>query len=113
MINKNYRDSALEKYGHQCELCGHTMVEVHHIDYQEHQQFEDLLRHQLKYDAMEFSRTMEKAKQAGYDIFDSGSRQLSKNDDTKNLSVLCANCHGLCHLIDYGKKLLKALKQRR
>jgi hypothetical protein len=114
MINKSYRQSALVTYGESCELCGHrTSLEVHHIDYKEHQEIEDLLRYQLKYDTMTFRETMDEAKKLGYDVFNSGDKQLSKNDDTKNLSVLCGNCHSLCHLIDYGKNLLKALKSRR
>lgn len=114
MINKNYRESALKTYGETCELCGHrTSLEVHHIDYKEHQELEDTLRHQVKFDTMAFSKTMTEAKKLGYDAFNSDAKQLSKNDDTKNLSVLCGNCHSLCHLIDYGKNLLKALKSRR
>lgn len=114
MINKNYRDVALTVYGNSCELCGLRMsLEVHHIDYKEHQQFEDLLRHQLKYDTMGFSKTMTEAKKLGYDIFDSNSRQLTKNDDPKNLSVLCSNCHWLCHAVDYGKSLLKVIPPRK
>lgn len=114
VINKNYRDVALTVYGKSCELCGHRIsLEVHHIDYKEHQQFEDTLRYQLKYDTMAFSKTMAEAKKSGYDIFNSNDKQLSKNDDSENLSVLCGNCHSLCHIIDYGKNLLNAIPPRK
>jgi predicted restriction endonuclease len=49
MINKYYRKAALEKYGEACEICGHrTSLEVHHIDYQEHQAVEDELKKSQK-----------------------------------------------------------------
>jgi hypothetical protein len=52
------------------------------------------------------------AKDSGYDLYDVVARQLSKNDDTKNTSVLCGNCHSLVHTMDVGKKLLKVIKER-
>jgi hypothetical protein len=111
MIDKNYRKSALRTYGEACEICGHrTSLEVHHIDYQEHQEIEDELKRLYKTDGMEFSKLMEQAKTQGYDEFKDG--QLHKNDDTANTSVLCGNCHSFLHLVDYGKKLLNAIKPR-
>lgn len=111
MINKQYREAAIEEYGHQCEICGYTaIVEVHHIDYQEHQEIENKIR-KSKYS--ELPQLLVQAKNMGYDEWDSRARQLSKNDSTINTSVLCGNCHGYVHLIDMGKALLKALSTRR
>lgn len=115
MINKEYRKAALRTYGESCELCGHrTSLEVHHIDYQEHQKMENELRTMVKLNAdnRDYLNQLEEAKKQGYDYFDKKISQLSKNDDTVNTSVLCGNCHSLCHLIDYGKNILKALKPR-
>jgi hypothetical protein len=113
MIDKNYRKSALKTYGESCELCGHrTSLEVHHIDYQEHQAMEDELRKAKRADG-NLTALVLKAKEQGYDEYYHTIGQLSKNDSTLNTSVLCGNCHSLCHLVDYGKKLLKALKARR
>jgi hypothetical protein len=110
MIDKNYRRSALRVYGEACEICGHrSSLEVHHIDYNEHQAIEDELRQAAKY-KYDLEPYLKKAKNNGYDEFKNNS--LSKNDDTENTSVLCGNCHSLCHLIDYGKNILRALKPR-
>lgn len=113
MINKNYREAALKTYGESCELCGHrTSLEVHHIDYLEHQVMENKIRLSIKQNATNQTEQLkQQARQLGYDEFFDG--QLAKNDSTLNLSVLCGNCHSQCHLIDYGKNLLKALKSRR
>ena len=103
MINKHYRESALETYGEVCEICGHkTSLEVHHIDYQEQWEMEKKVR--------DNNSLVSEAKKLGYLEFK--RNQLSKNDSTKNLAVLCGNCHGLMHTLDVGKKLLKALKER-
>lgn len=112
MINKEYRKSALDTYGEACELCGHrTSLEVHHINYQEHQTFEDNIR-KGKSDSLR-EVAIKAAKEVGFDYWDEKTKQLTKDDSTKNLSVLCGNCHSLCHLIDYGMKIKKALKERR
>jgi predicted HNH restriction endonuclease len=111
VIDKNYRKSALRTYGEACEICGHrTSLEIHHIDYQEHQKIENKLKDLYRMDGMGFSKLMEEAKKQGYDEFRNG--QLSKNDDTGNLAVLCGNCHSFLHLVDYGKLLLNAIKPR-
>jgi ribosomal protein L44E len=116
VINKEYRKAALTKYGEQCELCGHrTSLEVHHIDYQEHQAMEDNLRNMnrdMNKDGKVYLNLLNQAKYSGYDMFDTKTNQLTKNDDTRNTSVLCGNCHSLIHLMDVGKLLLKALKPR-
>ena len=114
MIDKFYRKSALRIYGEACEICGHRQtLEIHHIDYQEHQEVENHLRQVAKSVNKDYIiGEMAKAKEQGYDIFDSRIGQLSKNDDTGNLSVLCGNCHSFLHLVDYGKLLLNAIKPR-
>jgi hypothetical protein len=111
MIDKNYRKSALRTYGEACEICGHrTSLEVHHIDYQEHQEKENNLKIADKMKSPLIETLLKSAKDNGYDEFKDG--QLSKNDDTANTSVLCGNCHSFLHLVDYGKKLLNAIKPR-
>jgi hypothetical protein len=111
MIDKHYRESALKTYGEACEICGHrTSLEVHHIDYQEHQVMENNLRTADKMKSTLIETLLKSAKDKGYDGFKDG--QLSKNDDTENTSVLCGNCHSFLHLVDYGKLLLKAIKPR-
>jgi predicted HNH restriction endonuclease len=104
MINKHYRESALKTYGETCEICGHkTALEVHHIDYQEQWDAEKKIR--------KGEITLDEVKQLGYLAF--FNNQLAKNDSTKNLAVLCGNCHSLIHTLDSGKKLLKAIKERK
>ena len=113
MIDKHYRESALKTYGEACETCGHrTSLEVHHIDYQEHQAMENELRRALLTSATSFNSLIIDAKMRGYDSFNIKLGQLTKNDDTGNTSVLCGNCHSFLHLVDYGKLLLKAIKPR-
>jgi len=106
----NYRDAGLLTYGHNCEICAHSAVEVHHIDYQEHQQVEDMLRYLWK-NGQDYSKELAEAQAKGYLTFKNG--QLAKDDRTTNTSVLCGNCHNLVHRIDVGKKLLKALQPRK
>jgi hypothetical protein len=113
MIDKNYRKSALRTYGEACEICGHrTSLEVHHIDYQEHQAAEDVLRGFVKSGKDIPESILDGFFKAGYDEFNTSIGQLSKNDSTENTSVLCGNCHSFLHLVDYGKKLLNAIKPR-
>jgi predicted HNH restriction endonuclease len=112
MINKKYRDSALETYGHACEICGHRVsLEVHHINYQAQHQMEDTLRHYFKHDKTEFNKLLKEAIEQGFVEFK--SNQLAKDDSTTNLSVLCGNCHGFIHTMDVGMKLVKALPARK
>jgi hypothetical protein len=116
MIDKHYRESALKTYGEACEICGHrTSLEVHHIDYQEHQEMEEQLRRlnkDMNKDGKVYLNLLNRAKESGWDIFNPKLGQLSKNDDTVNTSVLCGNCHSFLHLVDYGKLLLKAINPR-
>jgi predicted HNH restriction endonuclease len=113
MINKHYRENALKTYGDACEICGRrTGLEVHHIDYQEQWEMESKIRLASKKNwSVSGPALLETARKLGYDTFE--FNQLSKNDDTKNLSVLCGNCHSLIHTLDSGKKLLKAIKERK
>jgi hypothetical protein len=112
VINKYYRDAAIEKYGHACEICGHSIVEVHHINYQEHGNIEKQIRAAEKSgNKNAISSLIENAKYMGFVEYKNG--QLSKDDHVGNLSVLCGNCHSLIHLMDVGLKLLKALKGRK
>lgn len=105
----SYRTTGVTTYGTRCEICGHGAVEVHHIDYQEHQQMEDLLRYAEKYN-QPISSLLEEAKSKGYLYWLNG--QLSKDDRSTNLSCLCPNCHTLIHTMDVGKKLLRAIPKR-
>ena len=111
MINPNYHDSAISVYGEACEICGRKInLEVHHIDYQEHQAIEDKMR-----DAKpeELAALIAQAKTLGYDEWNPKTKQLTKNDSTLNTSVLCRNDHNYVHLLDCGKLLLNALPPRR
>lgn len=113
MIDKNYRENALKTYGESCEICGHrTSLEVHHINYQDQQQMEDLLRRAKKYYVeADFQKLLAEANSMGFVEFE--KNQLAKDDSTKNLSVLCGNCHSLVHTMDVGNRLLKAIKPRK
>ncbi|MCU5076777.1 hypothetical protein OB985_04135 [Bacillus cereus] len=106
----DYRLIGLETYGHRCEICGHSLVEVHHIDYQEQQALEIQIRKAIKA-GKDTTELLETAKEQGYEEWD--GNQLSKNNQSTNLSVLCGNCHCLIHRLDAGKKLLKVLERRR
>jgi hypothetical protein len=116
MIDKNYRKSALRTYGEACEICGHrSSLEVHHIDYQEHQLMENTIRNMnmdMNKDGKVYLNLLNQAKEYGWDEFNPKLGQLTKNDSTENTSVLCGNCHSFLHLVDYGKKLLNAIKPR-
>lgn len=112
MINKEYRKAALKTYGDSCEICGHrTSLEIHHIDYQEQNAAEVEIRMADRKKSSLVPELLKTARENGWIAWTGG--QLSKNDSTLNLSVLCGNCHGLMHCMDVGKKLLKAIKPRR
>lgn len=111
MINERYRESALITYGDKCEICGHSRTEVHHIDYQEQWEMEKKVREAFRKKLPTLNTLLEEARKLGYIKFE--NNQLSKNDSTENLSVLCGNCHSLMHCMDVGKKILKAIKPRR
>lgn len=115
-MDKGYREIGIECYGDRCEICGHSSIEVHHIDYQEHQAMENKVRNAAQAlifgDSAAYDKAIEEAKKQGYLYYDKKSRQLSKSDSKHNLSCLCGNCHTLMHKMDVGKKLLKAIKPR-
>lgn len=105
-----YRERGLNTYGNKCEICGFGLVEVHHLDYQEHQEVEDQLRKAVRKN-QDITELLEEARKKGYLFWD--GRQLEKDNRSTNLSVLCGNCHTLVHRIDCGLKLLKALPPRK
>jgi hypothetical protein len=102
----DYRQAGLETYGHKCEICGYSIVEVHHINYQEHQAIENKLR---KTDNPE--SLLEKAREMNFTDWD--GHQLSKDNRSTNLAVLCGNCHSLIHRLDVGMNLIKVLDRRK
>jgi hypothetical protein len=114
MIDKHYHDSAINKYGKRCEICGFAVgLEVHHLNYQEHQDIEDQIRKaERSKDHEEMIALLNKAKAMGFVEYDSKTGQLAKDDSTRNLSVLCANHHNFVHITDMGLKILKALPPR-
>lgn len=105
-----YRRLGLETYGDKCEICGFSIVEVHHIDYQEHQEVEDYIRY-LSKNNHDVSKLVEEAKELGYLNWD--GHQLSKDDRSENLAVLCPNCHRFIHRLNVGKKILRVLDKRK
>lgn len=106
----DYRQIGLDTYGQRCEFCGNSMVEVHHIDYQEHQNMENRIRRAAK-NLMDLTLLLEEANQKGWLKWD--GKDLEKNNSSFNLSVLCGNCHNLVHRMDVGMKILGALERRR
>lgn len=109
---KNYRDYGIETYGNKCEICGHGVVEVHHIGYQEQQEFEREVRKVAKSNNNSLLKTkLSKGKESGFMTWD--GHQLGKDDRTTNLAVLCPTCHTLMHKLDVGMKILKVLPPRR
>jgi len=109
-MTPEYRERGLNTYGNKCEICGYGLVEVHHLDYQEHQEVEDRLRKAVKKNE-DITELLAEARKKGYLFWD--GRQLEKDNRSTNLSVLCGNCHTLVHRIDCGLKLLKALPPRK
>lgn len=109
-MEKTYREIGLETYGHKCELCGYSIVEVHHINYQLHDQWEKKIRDMVK-SHQDVADLLEMAKGLGF--LDWDGHDLAKDNRSTNLSVLCGNCHSLIHLLDAGMKLLNALTPRK
>lgn len=109
-MTKSYRDIGIETYGDRCEICGYGIVEVHHIDYQRHQLMENALRASTKR-GEDISLILGNAHGMGFLEWD--GHQLSKDDRTTNLSVLCPSCHTLMHTLDASIKLLRAIPKRK
>jgi len=111
-----YADIAKKVYGRKCEICGwgKASPDVHHIDYQEHTDFEKGIRIAQKYNQTEvYDQLCKLALERGYGHYNPTTRNLPKNDRPENLSVLCPNCHREVHFFDYGMKLLDVLPPRR
>jgi hypothetical protein len=93
-MKKDYTEIGHETYGTKCEWVGcewdAATTDVHHINYQQHQKLEDLLRTQKN----------------------NSHFQLAKDDDSKNLAVLCPNHHRYTHSKDIGLKILQFLPER-
>jgi hypothetical protein len=112
----SYSTVAKKVYGNKCELCGwgKATPDVHHIDYQEHWSFEkDLRKFHDNKEMDKFNELQKMALMSGYSMYNTDTRQLPKNDNPINLSVLCPNCHREVHHFDLGIKLLKSLPPRR
>lgn len=111
----DYRELGLQTYGNKCEICGHSAVEVHHISYQEHNEIENQLRFAVKNkaDSDYIEKLKIQANGQGYLNWDSKTKQLSKDDRSFNLSVLCGNCHTTMHKLDVGMKILNILPERK
>jgi len=105
-----YRELGLATYGDKCEICGHSMVEVHHINYKLHQQEEDRIRKAIK-KGEPIDQLIDNAKKLGFQYWD--GHDLEKDNSSTNLSVLCSNCHTLIHRLDAGMSLLKVLSERK
>lgn len=106
----SYRDTGIEAYGHSCEICGYGIVEVHHVNYQLHTEWEKKLRLAAR-KGENLSELLSVAQKLGFLEWD--GHDLSKDDRVSNLSVLCGNHHNLVHLFDAGLNLLKALPKRK
>jgi hypothetical protein len=106
----DYRQLGIETYGARCEICHFGIVEVHHINYQEHQEMENRLRAAVK-KGKDISQLLLEAYKQGFREWD--GHQLSKDNRSTALSVLCPNCHTLIHRMDIGMKLLGALTPRK
>jgi hypothetical protein len=96
---QSYQEIAYKHYGTACEFivngqpCGweEASCDIHHIDYQEHQAKEDEMRRMLG----------------------DASYQMGKNNDKKNLCVICPNHHRLTHHKDLGLGVLHHLPSRK
>jgi hypothetical protein len=106
----NYRQIGLDAYGNNCEICGFNLVEVHHINYPLHTEYENKLRKATK-NKEDITELLEFAKGLGFLFWD--GHDLSKDSRTSNLSVLCPNHHTMVHTADIGVALFKLLPKRK
>lgn len=108
----NYAALAKKIYGEACELCGWSRAscDAHHIDYQEHLAHERAMRQAIGNPAV-LERLQQEAFAQGWGYFAHG--RLPKNDNPRNLAVLCPNCHRWVHDFNIGKDLLDMLPPRR
>lgn len=105
----DYRQLGLETYGYKCEICSYSIVEIHHISYKEQWDLEKKLRKEKELE--EILELLKRARELGFLNWD--GKQLSKDDRSTNLSVLCGNCHSLIHRLDVGMNLLKVIDRRK
>jgi hypothetical protein len=109
-LEDNYRDIGLNSYGNKCEICGFSLVEVHHVDYNKHTYYENTLRKMVK-QKQDITQFLEEAKRNGFLFWD--GHDLSKDSRSTNLSVLCPNHHTMTHTADLGLALLKLIPERK
>lgn len=109
-MSTDYREAGILTYGDRCELCGYSIIEVHHLNYQEHQKMENKIREAFKA-GKDITGLLQEAAKQGFLQWD--GYQLEKDNRSTSLSVLCPNCHTLIHRIDCGMKLLGALTPRK
>lgn len=117
-VKSGYRADALQAYGTACEWigCGWNAgsCDAHHIDYQEHQEHEDLIRKFSKLeDKTYYIEALKEAKELGYLSYDVKEKQLEKDNTVHNIAVLCPNHHRFVHTLDLGMKLLDYIPERK
>lgn len=115
---KSYRDIGILVYGDKCEFdgCGWNAApcDVHHINYQEQQKFEKELKKHLMYNSTDrFAQVLAEAVSKGFLSYDTKTGQLSKDDRSINLAVLCPNHHRYVHHVDLGMDILKHIPPRK
>lgn len=117
---ESYQTDATEAYGKVCEFfgCGWnlTTCDVHHIDYQEQQECERKMRALAdagQIDSPMFQSLQLKATSNNWGTYNAKTRQLLKNDDVLNLTVLCPNHHRFVHHHDMGKMILHFIPPRK
>jgi hypothetical protein len=113
-----YSDLGRKTYGEKCEFdsCGWDTAacDVHHIGYQEQQDFEKRIRAAYKAkDTNTFTTLKSKARSAGYLDYDAFAGQLEKDNRSHNLSVLCPNHHRYVHHVDMGMEILNHIPTRK
>ena len=115
---KDYSDIAKKIYGTICEYqnCGWSdaQCDVHHINYQEQHYFEKKIRKDIKENNQnKANESIIQAKEKGFLFFDYKKMQLSKDDRSNNLTVLCPNHHRFVHSIDMGMDILHRIPKRK
>lgn len=113
-----YNELGKKVYGRVCEFdgCGWDLAtcDVHHISYKEQQEYEKLLRHFYKNNDLDsFKMTLYNAKSEGFNHFNSVTLQLTKDDRSTNLCVLCPNHHRYVHHFDIGLDILNYIPERK
>lgn len=114
----DYSDDAKKVYGNACEFdgCGwqEASCDVHHINYDEQQGIEVLIRQALKKkDNVKAEQLIKQAKDKGFLSFDKKTMELDKDNRTTNLAVLCPNHHRYTHFKDLKMSILNHLPPRK